>query len=157
MIHIKVIIEFEKYSIISVKFVWISWYCERAYTFFDLSFQFKILLWKLQADVFLILKKFIWVIETLTQCPIDCFFFLESFFYCINQLWFSKIVLFVSFHHHSFSQVLRKGSGTLCEALLMVEAFHANIIFPNKQEQVLQNIITALMNLYISSMNTWYF
>uniref|UniRef100_A0A914W395 DNA polymerase epsilon catalytic subunit n=1 Tax=Plectus sambesii TaxID=2011161 RepID=A0A914W395_9BILA len=33
-------------------------------------------------------------------------------------------------------EVLRKGSGTLCEALLMVEAFHANIIFPNKQEQV---------------------
>ncbi|XP_029296654.1 DNA polymerase epsilon catalytic subunit A [Cottoperca gobio] len=33
-------------------------------------------------------------------------------------------------------EVLRKGSGTLCEALLMVQAFHANIIFPNKQEQV---------------------
>lgn len=32
-------------------------------------------------------------------------------------------------------QVLRKGSGTLCEALLMVQAFHANIVFPNKQEQ----------------------
>lgn len=32
-------------------------------------------------------------------------------------------------------EVLRKGSGTLCETLLMVEAFHANIIFPNKQEQ----------------------
>lgn len=31
--------------------------------------------------------------------------------------------------------MLRKGSGTLCEALLMVQAFHANIIFPNKQEQ----------------------
>uniref|UniRef100_A0A0N5A8U1 DNA polymerase epsilon catalytic subunit n=1 Tax=Syphacia muris TaxID=451379 RepID=A0A0N5A8U1_9BILA len=31
--------------------------------------------------------------------------------------------------------VLRKGSGTLCEALLMVEAFHRNIIFPNKQVQ----------------------
>lgn len=28
--------------------------------------------------------------------------------------------------------VLRKGSGTLCEALLMVEAFHCNIVFPNK-------------------------
>ncbi|KAK6054966.1 DNA polymerase family B [Cooperia oncophora] len=28
--------------------------------------------------------------------------------------------------------VLRKGSGTLCEALLMVEAFHSNIVFPNK-------------------------
>ncbi|RLV97718.1 hypothetical protein DV515_00011497 [Chloebia gouldiae] len=32
-------------------------------------------------------------------------------------------------------EVLRKGSGTLCEALLMVQAYHANIIFPNKQEQ----------------------
>lgn len=31
-------------------------------------------------------------------------------------------------------EVLRKGSGTLCETLLMVEAFHANIVFPNKQE-----------------------
>lgn len=29
--------------------------------------------------------------------------------------------------------VLRKGSGTLCEALLMVEAFRGNIICPNKQ------------------------
>ncbi|RLN54924.1 hypothetical protein BBJ29_009366 [Phytophthora kernoviae] len=29
--------------------------------------------------------------------------------------------------------VLRKGSGTLCEALLMVEAFGGNIICPNKQ------------------------
>ncbi|KAJ1350134.1 hypothetical protein KIN20_005855 [Parelaphostrongylus tenuis] len=28
--------------------------------------------------------------------------------------------------------VLRKGSGTLCEALLMVEAYHRNIVFPNK-------------------------
>lgn len=35
----------------------------------------------------------------------------------------------------SLLQVLRKGSGTLCEALLMVQAYHANIIFPNKQEQ----------------------
>jgi DNA polymerase epsilon subunit 1 len=30
--------------------------------------------------------------------------------------------------------VLRKGSGTLCEALLMVEAFKGNIICPNKQQ-----------------------
>ena len=34
------------------------------------------------------------------------------------------------------AQVLRKGSGTLCEALLMVEAFKVNIVFPNKQETV---------------------
>ena len=33
-------------------------------------------------------------------------------------------------------EVLRKGSGTLCETLLMVQAFHGNIIFPNKQEMV---------------------
>jgi DNA polymerase epsilon subunit 1 len=31
--------------------------------------------------------------------------------------------------------VLRKGSGTLCEALLMVEASRANVIFPNKAVQ----------------------
>eukprot|EP01134_Creolimax_fragrantissima_P001067 CFRG1067T1 len=30
-------------------------------------------------------------------------------------------------------EVLRKGSGTLCETLLMVESFNGNIIFPNKQ------------------------
>ena len=29
--------------------------------------------------------------------------------------------------------VLRKGSGTLCEALLMVEAYRGNIICPNKE------------------------
>lgn len=33
-------------------------------------------------------------------------------------------------------EVLRKGSGTLCETLLMVQAFHGNIVFPNKQEAV---------------------
>jgi DNA polymerase epsilon subunit 1 len=38
--------------------------------------------------------------------------------------------------------VLRKGSGTLCEMLLMVQAFHANVIYPNKQESVL-NKMTA--------------
>ncbi|KAI9910683.1 hypothetical protein PsorP6_010308 [Peronosclerospora sorghi] len=32
--------------------------------------------------------------------------------------------------------VLRKGSGTLCEALLMVEAFHGDIICPNEQSAV---------------------
>lgn len=31
--------------------------------------------------------------------------------------------------------VLRKGSGTLCEALLMVEAFRVNVIFPNKERK----------------------
>ncbi|XP_069681734.1 DNA polymerase epsilon catalytic subunit 1 [Periplaneta americana] len=39
-------------------------------------------------------------------------------------------------------EVLRKGSGTLCEALLMVEAFHARIIFPNKQESELNKLTT---------------
>lgn len=34
-------------------------------------------------------------------------------------------------------QVLRKGSGTLCEALLMVEAYHASIVYPNKQVSIL--------------------
>ncbi len=37
-------------------------------------------------------------------------------------------------------EVLRKGSGTLCEALLMVQAYHGNIIFPNKQETVSNGI-----------------
>nr|CAD7454365.1 unnamed protein product [Timema tahoe] len=37
-------------------------------------------------------------------------------------------------------EVLRKGSGTLCEALLMVEAFHARIVFPNKQESELNKM-----------------
>ena len=31
-----------------------------------------------------------------------------------------------------------KGSGTLCETLLMVQAFTANIVFPNKQVSALQ-------------------
>ena len=31
--------------------------------------------------------------------------------------------------------VLRKGSGTLCEVLLCVQAFRGNIIFPNKQKE----------------------
>eukprot|EP00976_Prorocentrum_cordatum_P110969 1195292-Prorocentrum_minimum.AAC.11 len=33
-------------------------------------------------------------------------------------------------------EVLRKGSGTLCEVLLMVEAFRVNIVCPNKYESV---------------------
>lgn len=37
-------------------------------------------------------------------------------------------------------EVLRKGSGTLCEALLMVQAFHVNIIFPNKQDAILNKL-----------------
>ncbi|ESO90687.1 hypothetical protein LOTGIDRAFT_217825 [Lottia gigantea] len=37
-------------------------------------------------------------------------------------------------------EVLRKGSGTLCEALLMVQAYHANIVFPNKQESILNRL-----------------
>ena len=32
-------------------------------------------------------------------------------------------------------EVLRKGSGTLCEDLLMAQAFRGNIIFPNKQSE----------------------
>ncbi|XP_058812219.1 DNA polymerase epsilon catalytic subunit 1 [Topomyia yanbarensis] len=30
-------------------------------------------------------------------------------------------------------EILRKGSGTLCETLLMKEAYHARIVYPNKQ------------------------
>ena len=32
-----------------------------------------------------------------------------------------------------FYQYSRKGSGTLCETLLMIETFKRQIIFPNKQ------------------------
>ena len=32
-------------------------------------------------------------------------------------------------------EVLRKGSGTLCEMLLMAEAFSANVVFPNKHSE----------------------
>lgn len=37
-------------------------------------------------------------------------------------------------------EVLRKGSGTLCESLLMKEAYHANIIFPNKEQAELNKM-----------------
>nr|XP_022913041.1 DNA polymerase epsilon catalytic subunit A [Onthophagus taurus] len=37
-------------------------------------------------------------------------------------------------------EVLRKGSGTLCESLLMVQAFQGNIIFPNKEESVFNKL-----------------
>nr|XP_027207609.1 DNA polymerase epsilon catalytic subunit A-like [Penaeus vannamei] len=37
-------------------------------------------------------------------------------------------------------EVLRKGSGTLCEALLMVQAYHANIVYPNKQVSELNKL-----------------
>ncbi|XP_055613279.1 DNA polymerase epsilon catalytic subunit 1 [Uranotaenia lowii] len=39
-------------------------------------------------------------------------------------------------------EILRKGSGTLCESLLMKEAYHARIVFPNKQVSEL-NKLTA--------------
>ncbi|CAG0912824.1 unnamed protein product [Notodromas monacha] len=37
-------------------------------------------------------------------------------------------------------EVLRKGSGTLCETLLMVKAHEVNVVFPNKQEAVLNKM-----------------
>ena len=37
--------------------------------------------------------------------------------------------------------VLRKGSGTLCETLLMFNAYHANIIMPNKKQQELNKVL----------------
>lgn len=36
--------------------------------------------------------------------------------------------------------MLRKGSGTLCEALLMVQAYNANVIYPNKHDSVLNKL-----------------
>ncbi|XP_055615917.1 DNA polymerase epsilon catalytic subunit 1 isoform X2 [Toxorhynchites rutilus septentrionalis] len=37
-------------------------------------------------------------------------------------------------------EILRKGSGTLCESLLMKEAFHVSIVFPNKQTSELNKL-----------------
>ncbi|XP_037818567.1 DNA polymerase epsilon catalytic subunit 1 [Lucilia sericata] len=37
-------------------------------------------------------------------------------------------------------EILRKGSGTLCETLLMVQAYHANIVYPNKQQNELNKL-----------------
>uniref|UniRef100_A0A8W7Q1J1 DNA polymerase epsilon catalytic subunit n=1 Tax=Anopheles coluzzii TaxID=1518534 RepID=A0A8W7Q1J1_ANOCL len=37
-------------------------------------------------------------------------------------------------------EILRKGSGTLCESLLMKEAFKVNIVFPNKQVSELNKL-----------------
>lgn len=61
---------------------------------------------------------------------------------CERRLKTIKVMFLLLIHFFSFLcyQVLRKGSGTLCEALLMVQAFHANIIFPNKQEQVFNKL-----------------
>ncbi|XP_049530617.1 DNA polymerase epsilon catalytic subunit 1 [Anopheles darlingi] len=39
-------------------------------------------------------------------------------------------------------EILRKGSGTLCESLLMKEAFNVNIVFPNKQIGELNKLST---------------
>jgi DNA polymerase epsilon subunit 1 len=36
--------------------------------------------------------------------------------------------------------VLRKGSGTLCEMLLMVEAYRVNVVCPNKYESVKEKV-----------------
>ncbi|XP_017476166.1 PREDICTED: DNA polymerase epsilon catalytic subunit A isoform X2 [Rhagoletis zephyria] len=37
-------------------------------------------------------------------------------------------------------EILRKGSGTLCETLLMVQAYRANIVYPNKQQNELNKL-----------------
>ncbi|KAL9894607.1 DNA polymerase epsilon catalytic subunit 1 isoform 1-T1 [Glossina fuscipes fuscipes] len=37
-------------------------------------------------------------------------------------------------------EILRKGSGTLCETLLMVQAYHANIVYPNKEQTQLNKL-----------------
>jgi len=37
-------------------------------------------------------------------------------------------------------EILRKGSGTLCETLLMVEAYHAQIVYPNKHQSELNKL-----------------
>ena len=64
--------------------------------------------------------------------------------YNVNKVWFCfDTALFCkSLNQGNFfhSKVLRKGSGTLCESLLCVEAFHANIVFPNKHETILNKM-----------------
>ena len=42
-------------------------------------------------------------------------------------------------------EVLRRGSGTLCEDLLMAQAFRGNIIFPNKQVESGEKFIDGKM------------
>ncbi|XP_067618241.1 DNA polymerase epsilon catalytic subunit 1 [Eurosta solidaginis] len=37
-------------------------------------------------------------------------------------------------------EILRKGSGTLCETLLMVQAYRAHIVYPNKQQSELNKL-----------------
>lgn len=37
-------------------------------------------------------------------------------------------------------EILRKGSGTLCECILMVRAYQSNVVFPNKQLQLLNKM-----------------
>lgn len=37
-------------------------------------------------------------------------------------------------------EVLRKGSGTLCETLLMVEAYRGTVIMPNRHEEAYGNM-----------------
>lgn len=44
--------------------------------------------------------------------------------------------------------VLRKGSGTLCEMLLSAEAYNQNIIFPNKQNDQFERFHN---NMFIDS------
>ncbi|CAK0832119.1 unnamed protein product [Prorocentrum cordatum] len=46
--------------------------------------------------------------------------------------WASRVFALCSIIPYGPDDVLRKGSGTLCESLLMKEAFAANVIFPNK-------------------------
>jgi len=51
----------------------------------------------------------------------------------------STFLLFNLSRENEF-KVLRKGSGTLCESLLMVEAYRANVVFPNKQVETLNKL-----------------
>jgi hypothetical protein len=50
-------------------------------------------------------------------------------------------------------QVLRKGTGTLCEQLLMVQAFKSNVVCPNKHttEQEVFYRVRGCMSMHGSS------
>jgi DNA polymerase epsilon subunit 1 len=45
-------------------------------------------------------------------------------------------------------EVLRKGSGTLCEQLLMVQAYYKNILCPNKHTSEPENMYNVGSTYY---------
>lgn len=76
---------------------------------------------------------FIFSLCTIIPMPPRFYCYLRSlslFFCCFCWCVFVAQNFMFSFQ---FSDVLRKGSGTLCELLLMVQAYKGSIIMPNKE------------------------